>query len=91
MQVYESDSALGYLQISYFLKIEDRRFLCIDSINNTHYVEGSVYIFEDYEIQKSDRDIKKSPLYGTYLFGVVVDQLHRLQFNHQILVSKKDF
>lgn len=91
MQVFESDSALGYLQISYFLKIEERRFLCIESVNNTHYVEGSVYIFEDYEIQKSDRDIEKSPLYGTYLFSIVVDMLYRLQFDSQILVTKVDF
>lgn len=79
MKIFETNAALGYLELAYFIKTQKKgEYLCIstnfDKRNDT-YVVGKSEILEDYVSKPSDFDIKNSPLYDTFLFNEFIKDL----------------
>jgi hypothetical protein len=68
MKIYKTNSALGYQQFAYLLKISDTEYLCIDLKNvgsSLSYEVGEIVEdIEEYEIEEVVYDIKTSPLYN---------------------------
>lgn len=68
MQVYETNSGLGYNQYAYVIKVEEGLFV-VGSLNNNLYVVGDfITDIEDIILYESIFTLEDSPLYGTYLF-----------------------
>jgi len=76
MTVYKTNSALGYNQYAYLLRLNKSNngynYLCVDTQNiqnNDTYKLGE--IVEDIpnkEVESTDYNIKESPIYNTFLF-----------------------
>ena len=77
MQIYETNSRLGYRQRAYLIKISEGAYLCIGTTMHVteYYVGGMTYDMEDYEIQESKWDIKESELYGSFMLDYVMKAL----------------
>jgi hypothetical protein len=76
MTVYKTNSALGYNQYAYLLRLNKSNngydYLCIDIHNikdNDMYKVGEVVKdMLNNEVESSDYNIKESPIYNTFLF-----------------------
>ena len=90
MTVFETTSALGYLQVAYLVKVEGNKYLVIESSNNDTYYEGTLVELDDHEVEVSNRKLEQSPLNGFHLFDVFIEQLRRLQYANNILVKTSD-
>lgn len=66
--VFETNAALGYREISHFIKVDNIQFLCINSNNNT-YLVGSLYSdFDSLDMESSNFNLSDSPLYNDFFF-----------------------
>lgn len=75
MQIFQTNSGLGYRQFAYLILIdkEKKLYLCIDLVNvpsdDDMYVIGKVTTDEgDLFADPSDYKIEESPLFNTFLF-----------------------
>ena len=96
MQVYSTNSGLGYRQIAYLIKVENG-FLVTDTLgcyNTDSYIIGNHIKDEDSKdtyLEDTDYDINCSPLSGTFLFDHYIKILNKFQFADQILLNKNDY
>lgn len=75
MQIFESNSSLGYDELAYFINIKDNIYLCIglsrgvkESFFGATFQIGETTQLDDHEINPSDYNIEDSPIYDTFLF-----------------------
>ncbi|MCL5796133.1 MAG: hypothetical protein M1579_01365 [Gammaproteobacteria bacterium] len=69
-RIYETDAALGYQEKAYLLFLEKDKYLVLDVVSSCDhsYKIGDTVDLERYTVEKSSYDIRKSDLYGTFLF-----------------------
>ena len=77
MKVYKTNGGLGYKQFAYFIRLKSSELLCIDTeeTNNSFfeiYTVGEITSEDSLFLEESNYDIKKSPLYNTYLFQTLI-------------------
>ncbi len=76
MKIYQTNSGLGYKELAYFLKLNDKEFLCIDVISaipHSFYIIGEINYNDGLLFpEPSDYDIKNSPLYESFLFNYLL-------------------
>jgi len=86
MKIFKSDSALGYMEFAYFIKINEEEYLCIfenSSADNfwKPYKVGELAEFdfveelEEIDESKHEMILKESPIYGTFLFNEFMKNL----------------
>lgn len=78
-RIYETGAALGHEEKAYLLWIEDNKYLVLDvKASSCHsYHVGWTCHLDAYEVENSSYDIRKSDLYGTFLFDYFLN--HFLQ------------
>lgn len=78
-KIYKTNSGLGYNEYAYLLYTV-HGYLVVDTIGySDSYVIGDikpVVYFEYLELEESNYDIAKSPLYCTFLFQFFLTNIH---------------
>jgi hypothetical protein len=85
MTIYETNSALGWRQRAYLVKIADGAYLCVGispfTETETYAVGCMQYDMEDYEISESSWVIEESELHGTFMFEYMKKALQEGRLN----------
>jgi len=85
LKLIETNAALGYNEVAYFIEVEDKEYLCIYENQDADnfwksYRVGEIEIFDDSEFdivieEKHDMILEQSPLYDSYLFNRLLGDL----------------
>ncbi len=78
MEIFETNSGLGYCQRVFMIHIKHKTYLIVGHENLTNqelvnYEVGLLIEKDDYEIEQSLFDIEHSPLYNTFLFNFFLE------------------
>jgi hypothetical protein len=95
VDIYETNSGLGYNKYAYGIKLK-KGFYIIDvssGVDPYRYNVGDIESYEDtLNLEKTTKyDIKDSPLFSSYLFQELIENIRKLKFDNQILINKEDF